>query len=305
MPAISSGKVLVTGANGFVATWTIQFLLEHGFSVRGAVRSDGAFDAAVQGVDAIEHIASPYHLHADEPEVQGTLGVFQSAQTQGKSIKRIVMTSSSAAVLQIQVEPKMFSEPDWNEQAPKEAAELGREAPPMTKYRASKALQERAAWDFVETYKSELNWDLAVLNPPFVFGPPLQPVSTPDELNTSSHQFYTMLTQPSSLAARLTGACWVDVRDIAYAHVLALLKPDAGGERIIVSAGAYVWQNWREFFAAPESPKCQKGTPGARTNVIHQISYDTSKSVRVLGMTHDMMDETARDTIAQWEARGW
>lgn len=39
MPAISSGKVLVTGANGFIAVWTVKALLEAGFSVRGAVRS--------------------------------------------------------------------------------------------------------------------------------------------------------------------------------------------------------------------------------------------------------------------------
>lgn len=40
MPAISSGKVLVTGANGFVAAWVAKELLEHGFSVRGTVRSE-------------------------------------------------------------------------------------------------------------------------------------------------------------------------------------------------------------------------------------------------------------------------
>ena len=40
MPAISSGKVLVTGANGYIAAWVVQDLLEHGFSVRGSVRSN-------------------------------------------------------------------------------------------------------------------------------------------------------------------------------------------------------------------------------------------------------------------------
>ncbi len=39
MPAISSGKVLLTGANGFIAVWTVKALLDAGFSVRGAVRS--------------------------------------------------------------------------------------------------------------------------------------------------------------------------------------------------------------------------------------------------------------------------
>ena len=39
MPAITSGKVLVTGVNGFIAGWVAKALLEQGFSVRGTVRS--------------------------------------------------------------------------------------------------------------------------------------------------------------------------------------------------------------------------------------------------------------------------
>ena len=40
MPAITSGKILVTGANGYVGGWVVKSLLEHGFSVRGTVRSE-------------------------------------------------------------------------------------------------------------------------------------------------------------------------------------------------------------------------------------------------------------------------
>jgi uncharacterized protein YbjT (DUF2867 family) len=41
MPAIKPGsKVLVSGANGYVATWIVRVLLERGFSVRGTVRSE-------------------------------------------------------------------------------------------------------------------------------------------------------------------------------------------------------------------------------------------------------------------------
>lgn len=104
-------------------------------------------------------------------------------------MKRVVVTSSCAAVLQVEPEPKTFSELDWNQQAPKEVAELGRAAPAITKYRASKTLAERgvflvtgviitlqnitppaAAWEFFEKHKNEIGWDLVVLNPPFVFG---------------------------------------------------------------------------------------------------------------------------------------
>ena len=33
-------KVLVTGANGYIAIWLVAMLLEKGYSVRGTVRSE-------------------------------------------------------------------------------------------------------------------------------------------------------------------------------------------------------------------------------------------------------------------------
>ncbi|KAJ7230087.1 hypothetical protein GGX14DRAFT_409928 [Mycena pura] len=337
MPVISSGKVLVSGANGFIAAWVVRLLLEAGFSVRGTVRSEakcahfrkefasygnrlefvivpditkeGAFDEAVKGVDAIEHTASPFHLNAvaepDEfivPAIQGTVGILESARKHGTSIKRIVITGSCAAVLQIEPEPKTFSELNWNEQAPK-AVELGHDMSTLTIYRASKTLAERAAWEFFNEHKGEVGWDLVVINPPYVFGPTIHDTPTPDALNTSAREFYTILTEPSSPATLRLGSCWVDVRDVGHAHVLALLKASAGGERIIVSAGPYVWQDWLD--AAPDSPKFQKGVPGSSKGIVYQLQYDARKSVRVLGMTYRTMQETARDTVADWEARGW
>ena len=41
MPAITApAKVLVSGANGFIAVWVVQDLLKRGYSVRGTVRSE-------------------------------------------------------------------------------------------------------------------------------------------------------------------------------------------------------------------------------------------------------------------------
>ncbi|KAJ6535707.1 NAD(P)-binding protein [Mycena capillaripes] len=339
MPAMSSGKVLVSGANGFIASWVVRTLLEEGFSVRGTVRSaakgahmrnlfasygdkfelvvvsditqEGAFDEAVQGVDAIEHTASPVNLTEGDPEelivpaVQGTVGILKSALKYGKSVKRVVFTSSCAAILQVEAEPRIFSELDWNEQAPKQVTEQGRAVPAMTKYRASKALAERAAWDFVEKHKSDIGWDFVALHPPFVFGPTIHEVATPAALNLSTGQFYNRLTQPSAPAVLLTGNCWVDVRDLARAHVLALLRASAGGERIIIDAGPFVWQDWRACRSL--SPIVPSGCRwGSGKDVVHQIRYDASKSARVLGMTaYRGMEETARDIVADWEVHGW
>ena len=41
MPIAQAGdKVLVTGANGYIAIWVVRFLLEKGYSVVGQVRSE-------------------------------------------------------------------------------------------------------------------------------------------------------------------------------------------------------------------------------------------------------------------------
>ncbi|PPQ91157.1 hypothetical protein CVT25_003035 [Psilocybe cyanescens] len=99
MPAVdasSNARVLVTGANGFLAMWIVHVLLKEGFTVRGTVRTEdkgtklkqffssygnkfdwfvvkdittqGAFDEAVKDVDAIVHTASPVSTNSDDPE---------------------------------------------------------------------------------------------------------------------------------------------------------------------------------------------------------------------------------------------
>ncbi|KAF8155220.1 hypothetical protein K438DRAFT_1943005 [Mycena galopus ATCC 62051] len=117
IPAITAGKVLVSGANGYIAVWVARTLLEHGFSVRSVVRSagkgehltqlfslyganfeliivpditaEGAFDEAGEGLDAIEHTASLAHFQADDPAemlvpaIKGTVGVLESARKYG------------------------------------------------------------------------------------------------------------------------------------------------------------------------------------------------------------------------------
>ena len=44
----------------------------------------------------------------------------------------------------------------------------------------------------------------------------------------------------------LNRAMFVDVRDIAQAHTLAIQTPAAGGQRFIISSGPYKWQDFGE-----------------------------------------------------------
>jgi nucleoside-diphosphate-sugar epimerase len=43
------------------------------------------------------------------------------------------------------------------------------------------------------------------------------------------------------------GEGWIDVRDVALMHKLALEKPEAAGQRVIANAGAFKWQDFRTF----------------------------------------------------------
>ena len=47
---------------------------------------------------------------------------------------------------------------------------------------------------------------------------------------------------------------WIDVRDCARAHVLALEVPNAGGKRIILNSEAFIWQDWCMYFSLSMTP---------------------------------------------------
>ncbi|KAG8915735.1 methylglyoxal reductase (NADPH-dependent) gre2 [Tulasnella sp. 408] len=278
MPAVlPPAKVLVTGASGFVGAWVAKVLLDRGFTVIGTVRSDprgeylktlfqqyetrfsyvivpdvgknGAFDEAVVGIDAVAHVASPVSMSAGDPQeiigpaVNGTMSILESVKAHGTSVQRIVITSSRASVLNDKPQAgwPTFDETDWNDVSPREVELKGKDAEPMHKYRASKVLAERAAWDFVEKNKENITFDLVTVLPSFVFGPIIHEVNSLAPLNFSIQLFhdYTTHHDPPTPAGKLTGPPMdmVDVRDTALIHALALEKPEAGGERFIASAG--------------------------------------------------------------------
>ena len=122
--------------------------------------------------------------------MHGTTGILASALKHAPTVQRIVVTSSCAAVLTPTPEPRVFSEEDWNEASILEVKEKGREATNFAKYRASKTLAERAAWEFWGKCKGEAQWDLVVLNPPYVFGPFLHEVDKPENLNESVRDWH-------------------------------------------------------------------------------------------------------------------
>jgi dihydroflavonol-4-reductase len=257
-----SRTILVTGASGYIAKHIVLELLEQGDRVRGSVRSekraqelraamqanlsdpaklqnlssvtldllsDDGWSAAMEGVDAVIHTASPFPLvqpkNADEvirPAVDGALRALRAAQTAGA--RRVVMTSSVVSVVTA-VKPsngRTYTEADWSDAT----------SPTATPYAKSKTLAERAAWDFVKASGGAI--DLTCINPSLVVGPPLD-----TDYGTSIEVIERLLRAKDPMLPNV-GFGTVDVRDVAAAHVRALDVAESVGQRIIVN-DRFLW----------------------------------------------------------------
>ena len=243
---MNDGPICVTGASGFIGAQIVAGLLEKGYQVRGTVRSlnspgkydfltslpeakgklelseghlleKGCYEEAISGCTAVIHTASPHTMHVENPQrdlvdpaVEGTLNVLTSC-AKANSVQRVVLTSSMAAISDEPVEGKLFTEKDWNEQST-----LTRNP-----HYLSKVAAEKAAWDFMKT--SDNGFDLVVINPYTVIGPSLCP-----SLNTSNQIIRDLLTGVYPALFNLSFG-FVDVRDVADAHILAVENSQGSG----------------------------------------------------------------------------
>jgi nucleoside-diphosphate-sugar epimerase len=140
------------------------------YTIVADISQAGAFEEAVitdPPFEAVIHTASPYHFNATTTEtveelittaVNGTVGILKAVKAKAPTVKRMVVTSSFAAI----VDPKKsatyhYSEKDWSPATREEAL-----TSPLAAYRASKKLAEKAAWDFVEHEKP--NFTLATVS---------------------------------------------------------------------------------------------------------------------------------------------
>ena len=294
MTSNQNTTVCVTGASGFIAAHLVKQLLEQGYKVRATVRGtadkypyltelegaserlefvqadllqEGAYDQVVQGCDYVMHTASPYIVNVKDsqkelvdPAVNGTLNVLKACQ-KTDSVKRVVLTSSLAAITDEPRNDKPFSEKDWNEKS-----NLKRNP-----YFYSKVQAEKAAWDYVEKNKDQCHFDLVTINPFMVIGPSLGPT-----LNESNKVIRDLM---HGLYPVLMTLNWgiVDVRDVAHSHILAMQTESASGRYLIVN------ENWkmREMVSFLKNdlgytdyklPKIDLDSPFG-TKIMHLLSY--------------------------------
>ncbi|KAH7091796.1 putative dihydroflavonal-4-reductase [Auriculariales sp. MPI-PUGE-AT-0066] len=283
------------------------------FAIVPDIVSPGAHDAAVkelfadgQPLDFVVHTASPFHMGTTdpvsqmlEPAVKGTIGVLESVHTHAPSVKRVVITSSAVAFLDLAKGPwpgKVYNESDWNPLTWEESAKPGN---PMVNYVGSKTVAERAAWDFME--KATSKFDLVTLCPPFVFGPHSNDQSL-DSLNTSNWVLWQLLSGSAAEVPPTSLHCWVDVSTAAQAHVMALTVPEAGGKRFYIGADEHwSFQDAADIFrdSFPRiRDKIAIGSPGTGLGIAYDdiFTIDNALSKQILGLKYSALRQTLIDT---------
>lgn len=335
-----SKPVLVTGASGYVAGWIIYKLLEQGITVHATVRNknqtdkiqhlldaqaklggkleffnadllkNGSFAEAMQGCELVFHTASPFTSNYKDPQKElidpallGTKNVLVQANSI-PSVKRIVLTSSCAAIYSdsadlAKTKTGAFTEEDWNTTSSLE----------HIPYSYSKTLAEQEAWRIAGM---QTGWDLVVINPSFVLGPPLNPLTATSESIALMQQF-TNRSLSFGVPNIEMGA--VDVRDLAAAHISAGYTPEAKGRNIISGKNTSFLEMGqllkamfpeRVKFRASYLPKWLLGLVGSMVNpaltkrfVKQNVGWpwkaDNTKGIRELGASYRPLDETLRD----------
>ncbi|GAA5987316.1 hypothetical protein JCM11641_002681 [Rhodosporidiobolus odoratus] len=330
---VSQQLVLVSGTSGFLGSEvTLQFL-RAGFRVRGTVRSqdkadkwekkygnfdgrlewalvediaaNGAFDEAIKGVDIVAHTASPFHYNVKDnekdlliPALQGTRQILRAAQNES-SVKRVVLTSSFAAILDLKGDMshnKSYSEKDWNPFTYEEAAKASGEGSGVFVYFASKKVAEEEAWKIAKEDKTQ--WKLTTICPPLISGPPPQVLESFDSLNTSAAAFWGVVDAKEVPPTPFP--VWTDVRDVAKLHVQAATKDVAAGKRYLCIAG-YFNNELLADLARKQFPDQASRIPQpkeVKDTTSEHYTTDSSLVEKELGIEWIDFETTVKDTLS-------
>lgn len=339
--------VTVTGGTGYIASWIVQDLLYLGHEVRITVRDKskvanyqhlmdiakdtpgtlsvfeadllkkGSFDAAVKDAIIVMHTASPFVLDDKDdpiknlvkPAVEGTINLL-SAVNKSESVKRVVLTSSVAAIYGDNIDLadqgiKILNESYWNT-----TSSISHNA-----YSFSKTEAEKAGWEMA---KAQERWDLVTIHPGFVLGPSL----TKRIDSTSIQTLLRILHGDLAIGSPELNFVFSDVRDIAKGHILAAFTENAVGRYIIakengnlLNIGSIIEKNFKGLYKVPKhivpkwliwmiAPMVGFSRKYVTQNIGYPISCDPSKSIKELGMTYHSLEETIVDHVKQIQRDG-
>ncbi len=335
--------IMLTGATGYIGSWVAKQLLEKGYDVRITVRDKsknqayakllelaeslpgkltvyeadllkpGSFDAAAKGADALMHVASPFQLKVKDPQKQlidpaleGTRNVLMAAN-KSNTVRKVILTSSVAAIYGDAIDManqglQSFTEAHFNN-----TSSLKHQP-----YSYSKLLAEKEAWAISE---KQNQWKLVVINPSFVIGPPLGNHPHSESLGIMNQ----LLSGKLAMGAPDLNFGFVDVRDVAKAHILALENEKATGRHILAERAAglidiagMVKDEFGSKYRLPtkKAPKWLFYLTGwmfgittkfVDRNIGHPIHFDSSKSQTQLGLQYIPLEKTVVDMVKKME----
>ena len=254
--------VLVTGSNGYVASWIVKELLERDYTVHAAVRDatdpakvdvlkgldptngsrlkffstgdlgtadESVWDAPLQNCQAVIHVSMSMNWFDGEAMYQDTLHgthqLLRAVQRHSSTVQSLVLTSSIAAV-ESQPYDKVTNETHWRKA--EEDLELG------SYYSATKIAQEKFVTEWVEKEKEKgtlpNNFQFASIVPTRVIGPP---ISTQLPVDGWLKQVKNWILHPTEDEPDEVIE-FVHVQDVAVFHIAALQHREAYGRYLCV-----------------------------------------------------------------------
>ena len=198
-------KVYVSGATGFVGGHVARVLRERGADVqdhRADLLDPGALERALEGCDAVVHVAALYSYDArpdliERVNVEGTRNLLEAAARRG--VHRVVYTSTAGTCGPVRGRPATEEDepPRWELAVP---------------YKRTKLAAERLA----------LEAGAVVVNP-------TTPVGEGDRKPTPTGRMIADVARGRIRGyLATTGLNVVDVRDVARGHALALERGEHG-----------------------------------------------------------------------------
>lgn len=227
------------------------------------------------------------------------MGILKAIKAYAPTVKRVAITSSFASIIDPAGHPECYSEKHWNPITYEESLK------PANTYRGSKKFAEKAAWDFLE--KEKPNFTITTYCPPLVLGPIVHYLNSLSAVNTSNARVRDLIQ--GKYKDELPGSgvyIWVDVRDLALAHVKGIELPEAQNQRFLIVAGHYSNKQISDAIASSypdlESKLPSKDTPDDTPADVYKV--DNSRSINVLGLKYRPLKESVADTVKSLLAVG-
>ena len=313
-------KVLVTGATGYIGLHCIQQLLDQGYAVNGSLRSlerkdeifeslkfnntstehlklfsfnlneDEGWDEGMEGCDYLIHVASPIALERKsedffvKPAVAGVKRALKFAKKH--NIKKVILTSSVAAIYHGIELKEYYDESDWSDP----------ENPSIDHYSKSKTLAEKAAWDFIEAEGKP--FEFSVINPALVIGPSLS-----KDLGESNKAIQMVATGKMPVAVPLQFG-YVDVRDVAAAHILAMQKQASDGERFALAEKDMWYEDVAKVLRENGFDKAPKlSVPVWAAKILANFSPELKMALPYIGRVRSVKYTSKAKDLLGWNPR--